>query len=351
VRILITGSLGYVAPGLIRQLRDTFASAELVGVDTGWFSAGLVGDGRAPETLLDRQVFLDVRDMSASHLVGVDYVIHLAAISNDPMGDRFADLTEDVNFRQSVRLAGLAREAGARGFVFASSASVYGAGADAPRTETSEVAPLTAYARSKISTERALLPLADDDFTVTCLRFATACGWSSRIRLDLVLNDFVASALTTGRIEVLSDGSPWRPLIHVRDMARALTWAVTEQRATASAGLVANVGRSDWNYQVKDLAAAVSSVMGGVEVSINADAPADKRSYQVDFSEWRRLAPDAQPQEDLEPTIAELAERLKGVPQLDAEFRTSRYIRLSVLNSLRASGELGSDLRWTGLSS
>jgi nucleoside-diphosphate-sugar epimerase len=208
------------------------------------------------------------------------------------------------------------------------------------------VAPLTAYARSKIQTEQALSELAGDDFAVTCLRFATACGWSDRIRLDLVLNDFVASALTTGRIDVLSDGSPWRPLVHVRDMARALTWAVTPERSAETPYLVANVGRPDWNFQIRDLATSVASVMGGVEVSINAEAPADKRSYRVDFSAWQALAPGWQPIEELEPTVAEMAQLLKDVPDLDEGFRSGRYVRLSVLNAFRESGALDDDLRW-----
>ena len=320
MRILITGSLGYVAPSLMRELRRREPAAELVGLDAGWFAAGLVGDGPAPETMLDRQRLIDVRDLTEQDLEGVTHVIHLAAISNDPMGDRFADLTDEINHRQSVRLTMMAKAAGARGLVFASSASVYGTGADAPRLESSEVAPLTAYARSKLATEQSILPMASETFSVTSLRFSTACGWSPRIRLDLVLNDFVASAVTTGRIEVLSDGTPWRPLIHVRDMARALVWGVSDERSAAPPAVVANVGRPDWNFRIGDLAHAVADELGGVEVSINKEAPADRRSYRLDFSRWRAIAPNHQPSEDLAATIEELARGLESLPGLDHNF-------------------------------
>lgn len=347
MRIVITGTLGYVAPSLIHRLRACYADAEIIGFDAGWFAAGIVGEGPAPETELTAQYFVDVRDMDASHLSGATHVIHLAALSNDPLGDRFAGLTEEINYEQSVRLCQLAREAGAQSFTFASSGSVYGAGGDVPRTEDAELAPLTAYARSKIATERAVLPLATNDFTVTCLRFATACGWSPRVRLDLVLNDFVASALTIERIEVLSDGTPWRPLIHVEDMARALEWAISPgRRDVGQPALVTNVGSDSWNFQVVDLAHAVRDVISGVTVTVNSAAPADKRSYRVDFARWRELAPAHQPRATIHSAVQELADHLSPVLSPGEAFREGGLVRLRALGSLQDRGLLSQDLRW-----
>src|SRR5882672_2451552 len=230
VRVLITGNMGYVGPVVVRHLRCEFPDAELVGIDTGLFAHCLTNAGMLPETRLNRQLFGDVRDMAAEDLAGFDTVVHLAALSNDPMGDRFAAQTNEINHLASVRLAGLARDAGVRNFVFASSCSVYGAADSGARTERDATNPQTAYARSKIATEQALTQMERGDMVVTCLRFATACGMSDRLRLDLVLNDFVACALATQKITVLSDGTPWRPLIATSDMARAIEWGTGRKR-------------------------------------------------------------------------------------------------------------------------
>src|SRR5581483_1059581 len=180
-----------------------------------------------------------------------------AALSNDPMGNRYEEVTLEINYRASVELARRAKRAGVRSFAFASSCSVYGTADSGPRNEKSEVNPLTAYARSKVMTEADLERLADDSFTVTALRFATACGMSDRLRLDLVLNDFVAGAVASGKITILSDGTPWRPLINVEDMARAFEWAVGRPSTNGGSFVVVNTGSNRWNYQVRDLAEAV----------------------------------------------------------------------------------------------
>jgi len=252
-----------------------------------------------------------------------------------------------VNYQASVDLALKARAAGVRAFVFASSCSVYGSADDRPRNESSALNPLTAYARSKVLTEQALQPLADADFIVTCLRFATACGMSERLRLDLVLNDFVACALSSGRITVLSDGSPWRPLINVRDMARAFDWAIGRPATDGGAFLAVNVGSNEWNYQVHELAAAVAASVPGTDVSINRDAPPDRRSYRVDFSQYAALAPRHQPRVNLSQTITELRDGLQAMRFDDADFRNSWMIRLHVLADLRARGVLDERLSWT----
>lgn len=346
MKILLTGSLGYLGPVVIRTLKQDFPTAHLSGLDMGYFADQ--HDGRLPtaDIMLDQQIYGDVRNVTESDLTGYTHIIHLAAISNDPMGDRFAAITRDINETQSVRIASLAKAAGVQGFVFASSASVYGTGSDAPRAEDSEVAPLTAYAKSKIGAELGLEALSSESFQVSCLRFSTACGWSDRIRLDLVLNDFVAAASTSGRIEVLSDGSPWRPLIHVRDMARALSWAVSEERLTQGSFVLANVGSAEWNFQIGQLAQTVAKRMGGIDVSINAAAPADKRSYRVAFDHWKSIAPSAQPQEDFGQVIDELASQFSLMRDLNSSFRSSRRVRLARLNELMQMGLLSDELRW-----
>ncbi len=346
MKILITGNLGYVGPSVTRRLRARFPDATLAGVDTGFFAHCLTNAASLPESCLDVQHFVDLRRAPADLFRGADAVVHLAAISNDPMGNEYEAVTLDVNYHAGVEVARRAKAAGVRSFVFASSCSVYGAAEDGARTEASAVNPLTAYARSKVLLEEALGELAGADFRTTCLRFATACGMSERLRLDLVLNDFVACAVTTGRITVLSDGSPWRPLIDVRDMARAIEWAVGRPAEAGGPHLVVNTGRDEWNYQVRDLAQAVADAIPSTEVSINQAAPPDKRSYRVDFSLFRRLAPDHLPQMTLRQTIDELRSGLAGMRFDNADFRSSPFVRLRVLTGLRSRGLLNDDLTW-----
>lgn len=345
-RILITGNMGYVGPGVVQHLRRQFPQAELIGYDMGFFAHCLTGAPRLPESRLNRQIFGDVRQLPADLLRGVDAVVHLSAISNDPMGQTYEAVTMDVNHQAGIRLARQAKAAGVRAFVFASSCSIYGAGGESAKTETSDLNPLTAYARSKVASELDLRPLAADDFCVTCLRFATACGWSDRLRLDLVVNDFVAGAVTSGDINILSDGTPWRPLIHVQDMARAIEWALGRETSHGGAFLAINTGADNWNYQVRDLAQAIAEIIPGTEVSLNAAAPPDKRSYRVDFGLYREMAPAHQPQRTLPDTIAELRDGLLAMNFRDAAFRSSQLMRLRVLTALRESGELTDELTW-----
>ena len=346
MKILITGNLGYVGPWVTRQLRARYPSATLIGLDMGYFAHCLTNAARVPESTLDVQYFGDVRRVPVDVLSGTDAVVHLAAISNDPMGNAHEAVTLDVNFGASVELARQAKAAGVKSFVFASSCSVYGSAEREARTERSPVNPLTAYAKSKVFTERGLAELADLNFNVTCLRFATACGMSERLRLDLVLNDFVAAALSTGRITVLSDGTPWRPLINVQDMARAIEWALEREWQAGGPHLVVNTGSDEWNYQVRDLAQGVAEVIPGTEVSINQAAPPDKRSYRVDFSLFQRLAPHHVPRQGLRQTVEDLRRGLEGMRFNNADFRDSSFMRLRVLSDLQAQGLLNETLEW-----
>jgi nucleoside-diphosphate-sugar epimerase len=345
MKILITGNAGYIGPSLLQQLRRSYPNATLIGLDTGYFAHCLTNADILPECRADVQYFADVRTIDPAMLQGIDAIVHLAAISNDPMGKTFEDVTYDINFHASVQLAKHAKAAGVRSFVFASSCSVYGVADDAPRKETSPLNPLTAYAKSKIRTETELEKLADEDFIVTCLRFATACGMSERLRLDLVVNDFVACAVSSKKITILSDGTPWRPLIHIRDMARAFDWAISRD-VSSDEFLAVNVGSDEWNYQVKELAEAVAEVVPGVSISINTDAPQDSRSYRVDFEKYRKLAPAYQPQVDLLTTIRELQEGLESMGFDDPDFRGSNYMRLQVLKGLREKSLLNEKLEW-----
>ena len=346
MNILITGNMGYIGPCVVRHLRSCFTDATIIGVDMGYFANCLTNTDIFPECRVDIQYFSDVRRLPEGVLRDVDAVIHLAAISNDPMGKRFENVTFDINYRASIDLAKKAKSQGVKTFVFASSCSMYGAAEDRPKTENSQLNPLTAYAKSKVYTEQELEKMQGDGFKVTCLRFSTACGMSDRLRLDLVLNDFVAGAVVSKEITILSDGTPWRPLINVKDMARAIEWAIKRDIAADGEYLAVNIGSDDWIYQVKDLAEAVADVIPGLKVSINKNAQPDKRSYKVNFDLFKKLAPNDQPQVDLIDTIKEMRDGLEAMDFQDKEFRNSQFMRLMALKSLRKKNLLNENLEW-----
>jgi nucleoside-diphosphate-sugar epimerase len=224
---------------------------------------------------------------------------------------------------------------------------MYGSADGDAKTENDSLNPLTAYARSKVFAEKELEPLATEEFTVTCLRFATACGMSNRLRLDLVLNDFVAGAVVAKEINILSDGTPWRPLINVLDMARAIEWAINREQINGGKFLAVNTGSNRWNYQVKELAEAVGEIVPGCKVTVNQDAPPDKRSYKVNFDLFEKLAPNHQPVFDLNTSIEEIYKSLSEIGLKDPKFRESKYMRLKVLAGLREHGHLDENLSWT----
>ena len=346
MKILITGNMGYIGPILTKQLRHSYAEAKLIGFDMGYFGNCITTADMLPECRVDIQYFGDMRQFPAEMLQGVDAIIHLAGISNDPIGNKFEDVTLDINYRASIKLAKKAKDLGIKSFVFASSCSMYGAADDSARTEQSPLNPLTAYAKSKVYTERDLEPLASDQFKVTCLRFSTACGWTERLRLDLVLNDFVACAIASKKITILSDGTPWRPLINVKDMVRAMDWAISRDVNNGGKFLAVNVGSSEWNYQVRDLAEAVAKAIPGTDISINKNAQPDKRSYKVNFDLFNKLAPNHRPQVDLVDSINELKNGLNALGFKDADFRDSLFMRLKVLTELQEKGLLNSKLQW-----
>jgi nucleoside-diphosphate-sugar epimerase len=299
-----------------------------------------------PERSLDCQYFGDVRSIPPSVLDGADAVVHLAAISNDPIGSAYDEVTLEINHEATVRLAREAKAAGARSFVFAGSCSIYGVSSDTVATEDSPAQPLSRYAESKWLSERGLEELADETFTVTSLRFGTACGMSDRLRLDVVLNDFVASAVATKTIAILSDGTPWRPLIHVADMARAVDWAIVREPGEGDHFLAINAGSDDWNFRIRDLADEVARAIPGVEVSVAGAGGSDRRSYRVSFARYRALAPDHQPKVGIRMAIDGLKEGLERMGFADPDFRSSPLIRLYTLQLLRERGFVNDRLEW-----
>jgi nucleoside-diphosphate-sugar epimerase len=262
------------------------------------------------------------------------------------MGKEFEEVTAAINRSASVNLARASAKVGVKNFVFASSCSMYGQADGGARKETDPTNPLTAYARSKIGVEEDLYAADLGGMVFTSLRFATACGWSSRLRLDLVLNDFVASAVATEKISILSDGTPWRPLIDVEDMSRAISWGIARKAENGGAFLAVNAGSTESNYQMKDLAEAVAKLIPGTSISINKDALPDRRSYSVDFSLYRELAKNHQPKVTLNQSIERLRDGLLAMNFAVKDFRQSSFMRLNSLRLHLDSRRLEEDLRW-----
>jgi nucleoside-diphosphate-sugar epimerase len=345
MKILIIGNEGYIGPHIVDRIKKNNIQSYIAGFDIGYFTHTITAN-TFPERKIDVQYRGDVRRFPEGLLEGFDAVVYLAAISNDPMGNEFEKVTYDVNYHSAVTIAKAAKKAGVHHFIYASSCSVYGSVDEKPRKEDSKLDPLTAYAKSKVLTEEELEPIASNNFIITCLRFATACGFSPRVRLDLVLNDFVASALSVKSIEILSDGTPWRPLIHVQDMAKAIDWAIIRENDNSNNFLVVNTGSNYWNYQIKDLALAVKEQFKNINLSINENALPDKRSYQVDFSLFNELAPQYVPTFDLEATVKDLRLGMEDFGFNDSKFRESHLIRLNVLREHLRHKRLNKNLEW-----
>jgi len=348
LRILVVGNQGYVGPAFGRYVRDYHSSTNLIGFDSGLFVDDWTVEGMVGDLCYDRQIRNDVRHLSQDHFEGIDAVVSLAAVSNDPMGQAFKRATAEINDLAVVASAMRAKSCGIKKFVFASSCSVYGFGGTTAKTELDEVNPLTDYAISKINAEKKLRELADDTFQVTCLRFATACGISDRTRLDLVLNDFVWNLLSTGKVNVLSDGTPLRPLIDVTDMSRALHWAVVTQNSQSFD--VYNCGYNVANYSVAELAEAVAD--GDVDkVSINKNAAPDKRSYKVNFSKFENASGFNSPLKPLTASISDLKEQLGKIQKQfgDNESVLRKFKRHETLKKLMSQNLINENLEWADL--
>jgi nucleoside-diphosphate-sugar epimerase len=315
---------------------------ELVGVDSGLFDACTFGDGITEIPSISR----DIRDLESADLEGFDAVIHLAGLSNDPLGDFDPSLTDEINHLASVDLAKKARRAGVRRFIFSSSCSNYGAGGEGLLNEDSPLNPVTPYGLSKVESERDIARLATPDFTPVFMRSATAYGVSPRLRFDLVLNNLVAWAFTTGDILIKSDGTPWRPVVHIEDISRAFVAALEAPAADVVNGKF-NVGRSDENYRVRELAEIVAETVPGCRIRYAADAGPDKRCYRVDCDRIRRTLPGFRPVWDARKGARQLHEAYKKVGLTVQEFEGPRYKRISHLKDLIQRRLVDPRLRWT----
>jgi nucleoside-diphosphate-sugar epimerase len=314
---------------------------EVVGLDSDLFAGSTFGDGISASPDIQK----DIRDITLADVEGFEAVIHLAGLSNDPLGNLNPALTDEINHVAAVDLARLCKQAGVSRYIFSSSCSNYGAGGQDWLTESSAFNPVTPYGRSKMESEYDIAALADDNFSPTFLRNATAYGASPRIRFDLVLNNLVAWAFTTGKVYLKSDGTPWRPIVHIEDISRAFIAALQAPRDLIH-NQAFNVGRNSDNYRVREIAEIVEATVPGCRIEYAPDAPADPRCYRVDCSRIAQVLPDFQPQWDARKGAAELYAAYQKVGLTLEDFEGQRYKRVAHVQSLMDSGRLDATYRW-----
>jgi nucleoside-diphosphate-sugar epimerase len=339
MKVLVTGHNGYIGSVLVPFFRA--AGHEVMGLDSYLYEACTFGD-EIPDVPAIR---CDLRDVLPSHLRGFDAIVHLAALCNDPLGNLNKHTTYEVNHEASVHLAELAKEAGVPRFLFASSCSLYGTAGDDFLTEEASFSPITAYGESKVLVERDVAKLADDRFTPVYLRNATAYGFSPRLRVDVVVNNLVAYAHTTGEINIQSDGTPWRPLVHVEDISRAFLSILEAPRANVH-NQAFNVGQTSENYRVSQLADVVMEVVPGCRVTYAEGGGPDPRCYRVNCDKLPSLVPAFQPKWTVRRGIEELYTTYGRYGLRKEDFFGSRYPRIKYIQRLQSEGRLDADLRW-----
>ena len=340
MRVLITGHNGYI--GSVLAPLVCAAGHDVVGLDTFLFEGATFGKD---DSQID-SLRMDLRDVQVDDLRGFDAVMHLAALSNDPLGDVNPEITFDINHLGSVRLARLAREAGVRRFIFASSCSLYGVAGDEMLTEEAAFNPITPYGVSKVLFERDVAQLANDDFSPTFLRNSTAYGVSPRLRADVVVNNLVAIAFTTGEVVIQSDGTPWRPLVHIEDITSAFLAVLHAPRELVH-NEAFNVGRSEENYRVRDLGQLVEQVVPGSKVRYAEGGGPDPRCYRVDCGKIMRTLPEYQPQWSVRRGMEQLRDAFKAHGLTRDELLGDRYFRIKRIRALQSQGLLDESLRWT----
>jgi nucleoside-diphosphate-sugar epimerase len=340
MKVVVTGNRGYIGAVMVPMLQAE--GHEVTGYDTDLYRECSFGPWKQDIP----QISKDLRDVEPSDLKGFDAVIHLAALSNDPLGNLNPDLTFEINQHASVRLAAAAKKAGVGRFLFSSSCSNYGAAGDSLMNEHSPLNPVTPYGVSKVKVEQEVAPLADGSFTPVFLRSATAYGVSSRLRFDVVLNNLVAWAVTAGTVMIKSDGTPWRPIVHIEDISRAFAAILKAPREKVH-NEAFNVGRSEENYRVREIADIVKETVPGCHIEYAKDASPDLRNYRADFSKIAAAIPAFKPQWTARKGAQQLYEAFKDAKLTVDDFEGPRYKRIDHIKQLLASGRLTRDLRWS----